>query len=73
MNNAFQPMDEFFRLKTITDLQNILYKMDYYQRESGFIADDILGNLTFFDSEPSSGGAFITRGDILDFIDIFNC
>jgi hypothetical protein len=72
MNNAFQPMDESLRLKRIYDLQNILYKMDYYQRESGFIAEDILGNLTFFDSEPSFGGAFITRGDILDFIDIFN-
>ena len=71
MENAFKKMEESHRLKRLSELKNILYKMDYYKRESGYIAEDILDNLTFFDSEPSFGGAFVTREDILDFIEVF--
>ena len=53
---------------TLKDLQAILYKMDAYKRTAGFIAHDLWGTLTFFDSEPSFGGAFVTREDILQYI-----
>jgi hypothetical protein len=53
---------------TLKELQNILYKMDFYKRTWGFIAHDLSGDLTFFDVEPSFGGAYITREDILTYI-----
>lgn len=53
---------------TLEELQGVLYKMDFYKREQGFIAKDLSGKLNFFDSEPSFGGAFITREDIIKFI-----
>jgi hypothetical protein len=53
---------------TLNDLQNVLNKMDFYNRKDGFIANDMFGNLTFFDVEPSFGGAYVTREDILEFI-----
>jgi len=72
MKNAFEPMDKESSKKILSDLKNILYKMDFYKRESGYIAEDIFGSLTFFDSEPSFGGAFITREDIIHYINTFN-
>jgi hypothetical protein len=72
MNNAFEPMDKATSKKTLNDLKNILYKMDFYKRESGFISHDYFGNIAFFDSEPSYGGAFITREDILRYINIIH-
>jgi hypothetical protein len=56
--------------KTISlqDLQNVLYKMDFYKRKNGYIAHDLSGRLCFFDSEPSFGGAYVTRQDILNYI-----
>ena len=42
--------------------------MDYYNRTAGFIAHDLSGKLTFFDAEPSFGGAYVTREDILEYI-----
>lgn len=53
---------------TLQDLQNILYKMDKYNRTCGFMAHDLSGTLTFFDIEPSFGGVFITRDNILQYI-----
>ena len=53
---------------TLQDLQNVLNKMDFYKRTWGFIAHDLSGTLTFFDSEPSFGGAYVTREDILQYI-----
>lgn len=53
---------------TLQDLQNVLHKMDYYNRTAGFIAHDLSGKLTFFDAEPSFGGAYVTREDILEYI-----
>lgn len=53
---------------TLEELQAVLYKMDFYKRNCGFIANDSSGNLCFFDSEPSFGGAFVTREDILTYI-----
>jgi hypothetical protein len=37
---------------TVEDLQAVLYKMDFYKRTAGYIAHDLKGNLTFFDSNP---------------------
>jgi hypothetical protein len=53
---------------TLKELQNVLFKMDFYNRTWGFIANDINGDLTFFDSEPSFGGAYVSREDILNYI-----
>ncbi len=59
--------------KTITlqDLRNVLNKMLFYKRSWGYMAQDISGNLCFFDSEPSFGGAYITKEDILSYIDSY--
>jgi hypothetical protein len=53
---------------TVQDLQSVLYKMDFYKRTAGYIAHDLNGTLTFFDSEPSFGGAYVTRENILEYI-----
>ena len=53
---------------TLKELVDVLYKMDFYKRKCGFIANDLSGTLCFFDSEPSFGGAFITKKDILTYI-----
>jgi hypothetical protein len=53
---------------TVEDLQAVLYKMDFYKRTAGYIAHDLKGNLTFFDSNPSFGGAYVTRDNILEYI-----
>ena len=37
---------------TLLDWQNILYKMNFYNKDSGFIDYDLFGNLTFFDNDP---------------------
>jgi hypothetical protein len=56
---------------TLQDFKDILNKMDFYKRPDGFIAHDLSGKLTFFDSEPSFGGAYVTRNDILKYIKEF--
>jgi hypothetical protein len=53
---------------TLKELQNVLFKMDFYNRTWGFIANDFNGDLAFFDSEPSFGGAYVSREDILNYI-----
>lgn len=53
---------------TLKGVQAVLYKMDFYNRTSGYIAHDSFGDLTFFDSEPSFGGSYVTRDMILYYI-----
>ena len=53
---------------TLKGVQAVLYKMDFYNRTSGYIAYDTFGDLTFFDSEPSFGGSYVTRDMILYYI-----
>ena len=72
MKSEFQQMDPEPKKVTLDELRNVLYKMDFYNRESGYISSDIFGKLAFFDSEPSFGGAFITREDILHYINTYN-
>jgi hypothetical protein len=62
------PQEETSTPVTLEELQNVLYKMNFYKREWGFIANDLSGKLTFFDSEPSFGGAYVTKEDILNYI-----
>ena len=45
----------------------ILNKMDYYKRAFGYMAYDNSGELTFFDSEPSFGGAYVTRDEVVSY------
>jgi hypothetical protein len=66
MNTATQT--EETNKVTLQDLKDILCKMDFYKRTAGFIAHDLSGKLTFFDAEPSFGGAYVTREDILEYI-----
>jgi hypothetical protein len=40
------------KIITLKDWQNILYKMNYYKLENGFIDYDLFGNLTFFVDDP---------------------
>lgn len=37
---------------SLNDWQNVLYKMNFYNKDSGFVDYDLFGNLTFFDSDP---------------------
>ena len=55
--------------KKVTVFQMVLVnlEMEKYNRQSGYIA--FVGkDLRFFDSEPSFGGAFITKQQVMDFI-----
>jgi hypothetical protein len=58
-------MEIFSKKLTLSGVKAVLYKMDFYNRNSGYIAYDSFGDLTFFDSEPSFGGSFVTRDMIL--------
>lgn len=53
---------------TLMEMYDILYQMMFYNRTSGYIAHDLSGTLCFFDSEPSFGGAYITREQIIKFV-----
>lgn len=71
MNSKTKNMENIIQEEnkvSLQDLQNVLYKMDSYKRTWGFIAHDLSGTLTFFDVEPSFGGAYVTREDILQYI-----
>jgi hypothetical protein len=53
---------------SLPEMYDILYQMMFYNRSSGYIAHDLTGTLCFFDSEPSFGGAYITRAQIIKFV-----
>lgn len=53
------------------DLEDVLQKMIFYKRTSGYIAHDLSGRLAFFDSEPSFGGVYVTRDEIVGYINDF--
>lgn len=60
---------------TLMDWQNILYKMNFYNKDSGFVDYDLFGNLTFFDSDPyiDTIHAFpINKQQVLEYINISN-
>ena len=57
------------RQPTRLELQLILYKMDFYKLESGFIAPVFGNELSFFETIPSHGGEPITREKIIKMID----
>lgn len=54
---------------TLSPLQSILYKMDAYKTENGFIAPIFGGEFSFFEKKPSYPAKAITRKDILRMID----
>lgn len=56
---------------TLRDLQSVLERMQFYNRNFGFIAYDLSGKIAFFDSEPSFGGVYVTREDIIRYIKEF--
>jgi hypothetical protein len=54
---------------SLSDMIDILDIMVFYNRKSGYIAHDKSGKLRFYDSEPSCGGALITREQVSKFIE----
>ena len=48
---------------TQRDLESALYKMRLYKRKVGWISK-VEGEIYFFDSEPTFGGAMITEQDL---------
>lgn len=53
---------------TLNDLKSVLEKMNRYKRKAGYMVFDLAGKLEFFDSEPSFGGAYVTKSDVLSYI-----
>ncbi len=53
---------------SIDDLKGVLRDMEQYNRKDGYIAHDNSGQLRFFDSDPSFGGAYVTIDDIKGYI-----
>ena len=53
---------------TLNDLKSVLEKMNYYKLKAGYMAFDLSGKLEIFVSEPSFGGAYVTKSDVLSFI-----
>jgi len=49
-------------------LQDVLQTMNLHNRENGYIAVDSKGVLKFYDSMPSFGGAYVTKQDIISYI-----
>lgn len=52
----------------VEEWQHILYKMNYYGFDSGWVAHDLSGELAYFVNEPSFGGVYITKEDVLNYI-----
>lgn len=57
---------------SLEELQSILKTMNQYKRECGFISVEPQGKLKFYDAEPSFGGAFVTKSDIINYINQYN-
>ena len=59
------------KIITLSDWQNILYKMNYYKLNNGFVDYDLFGNLTFFSSNPfidNISACPITKEEVLEYI-----
>lgn len=67
MNNASEK--EPIQKVTLQDLQDVFRTMLIHKRENGFMAFNLKGKLTFFDTEPHYGGVYITRDDVMRYID----
>lgn len=57
---------------TIEELQSILETMNRYNREDGYMAYNNGGKLEFYDSYPFNGGAYITKQDLINYINQYN-
>jgi hypothetical protein len=53
---------------TLQELQDVLETMNFYNRENGYIAVDSKGVLKFYDAMPSFAGAYVTKQDIINYI-----
>jgi hypothetical protein len=53
---------------TLQELQDVLKTMNLHNRENGYIAVDSKGVLKFYDAMPSFGGAYVTKQDIISYI-----
>ena len=61
-------LDQENKKVTYLDLQNILDRMDFYNLKDGYMAN-VDGDLTFFVSEPSFGGVYITQEKIANYLE----
>jgi len=53
---------------TLQELQDVLKTMNLHNRENGYIAVDSKGVLKFYDAMPSFAGAYVTKQDIINYI-----
>ena len=53
---------------TLQELQDVLKTMNLHNRENGYIAVDSKGVLKFYDAMPSFSGAYVTKQDIINYI-----
>jgi hypothetical protein len=53
---------------TLKEWQDVLAVMNRYTRDDGWVDNENLDKLTFFDSQPSTGGAYVTRDDVKRYI-----
>ena len=53
---------------TLKEWQDVLAVMNRYSRDEGWVDNENLDKLTFFDSQPSTGGAYVTREDVQRYI-----
>jgi hypothetical protein len=56
---------------SLYDWQNILYKMNFYRLQSGFVDYDLFGQITLFVSNPQINGVDampVTKEEVLSFI-----
>jgi len=57
---------------TLKEWQDVLAVMNRYSRDYGWVDNENLEKLTFFDSQPSTGGAYVTREDVKKYIAVYS-
>jgi len=57
---------------TLKEWQDVLAVMNRYNRDAGWVDNENLDKLTFFDSQPSTGGAYVTRDDVKKYIAVYS-
>lgn len=53
---------------TLKEWQDVLAVMNRYNRDAGWVDNENLDKLTFFDGQPSTGGCYVTREDVKRYI-----
>lgn len=53
---------------TLSEWEDVLRIMNRYNRDAGWVDNENLEKLTFFDSAPSTGGCYVTREDVQEYI-----